>query len=140
MNGLEAIAANNGWAIFVVGVSIVFTGLVLLSFSVAQMHKILAFWDNRKSLSLFQPRKKSKPAPPEIIFSEKEKESARQFYLLSKTLKDSFSIQRILDMAEVSGLEAPHSRLYTLINAKIVAPDNKGFFFWDREMFKKLSS
>ena len=140
MNGLEAIAANNGWAISVVGVSIVFTGLVLLSFAIAQMHKILALWDNRKSLSLFQPRKESKPTPPEIVFSEKEKESARQFYLLSKTMKDSFSIQRILDMAEVSGLEAPHSRLYTLIKAKIVAPDNKGFFFWDREMFKKLSS
>ena len=41
MYGLEAINANNGWAISVVGVTIVFTGLVMLSFVIAQLHKVL---------------------------------------------------------------------------------------------------
>jgi len=36
--GIEAINANNGWAISAVGITIVFSGLVLLSFVIAQLH------------------------------------------------------------------------------------------------------
>ncbi|MEN8212519.1 MAG: OadG family protein [Thermodesulfobacteriota bacterium] len=46
MYGLEAINANNGWSIAVVGVTIVFSGLVMLSFVISQLHKILDLWKN----------------------------------------------------------------------------------------------
>lgn len=61
--GLDAINAYNGWAISVVGVTIVFTGLVVLSMAIAQIHKLLNLWENRKELSLF---KKKTPATDQI--------------------------------------------------------------------------
>ena len=75
---------------------------------------------------------------PDTLFSETQKEIAKQFYLLARTMKDSFSLQRILFMAEISGLKSPHSSLNTLLNAKIIVPDDKGYYFWDRDVFKKI--
>ena len=47
MTGLEAISASNGWAISVLGISIVFSGLTLLSITIAQLHKLLDMWERR---------------------------------------------------------------------------------------------
>ena len=44
--GLEAINAHNGWAISVVGVTIVFTGLVSLSVLISQLHKLVSLYNN----------------------------------------------------------------------------------------------
>jgi len=41
--GLQAIAAHNGWAMALAGALIVFSGLVILSFVISQLHKILMF-------------------------------------------------------------------------------------------------
>ena len=46
MYGLDAIAANNGWAISGVGISIVFSGLCVLSFVISQLHKVLNLWES----------------------------------------------------------------------------------------------
>jgi len=45
--GFDNITANNGWAIAVIGASIVFAGLVILSFVISQIHRILELWDKR---------------------------------------------------------------------------------------------
>ena len=47
MFGFENITANNGWAMAVVGASSVFLGLVVLSFVISQIHKILNLWEQR---------------------------------------------------------------------------------------------
>ncbi|MEA1966913.1 MAG: OadG family protein [Thermodesulfobacteriota bacterium] len=138
MYGLQAISANNGWAMSAVGITIVFTGLVMLSFSIAQLHKILALWENRKDISFFKKKKSLQSVGSDTLFSENQKETAKQFYLLARTMKDSFSLQRILFMAEISGLKSPHSSLNTLLNAKIIVQDDKGYYFWDRDVFKKI--
>ncbi|MBW1726140.1 MAG: OadG family protein [Deltaproteobacteria bacterium] len=39
MYGLQAIAAYNGWAMALAGALIVFSGLVILSFVISQLHK-----------------------------------------------------------------------------------------------------
>ena len=59
MYGFDNITANNGWAIAVIGASIVFAGLVILSFVISQIHKVLELWDRR------------------IISKERQKEVAR---------------------------------------------------------------
>lgn len=58
MYGLEAINANNGWAISVVGVTIVFSGLVMLSLVISQLHKVLAIWEDPSKLKAFFGAKK----------------------------------------------------------------------------------
>ncbi|MBL0731242.1 MAG: OadG family protein, partial [Desulfosarcina sp.] len=41
MYGFEAISAYNGWSMSIVGVLIVFSGLVILSITISQIHKVL---------------------------------------------------------------------------------------------------
>ena len=140
MYGLEAIAVNNGWAISVVGISIVFTGLVLLSLAISRIHKILGLWDNRNDIRIFQQRGQKSSAPAPLPFTEKNKASARQFRLLVKSLGDPFSLQRLLHLAELSGLERPHSSLCHLIKARIIEPDHQGNYFFNREAFDRFAS
>ncbi len=138
MYGLDAISANNGWAISVVGVSIVFTGLVLLSLSISRIHKLLDLWDNRSNIQLFKknPPPSTEPLPPP--FTEREKALARQFHLLIQTMDDHFSLQRLLRLAEISGLERPHSSLNRLIKTRIIMPDLHGLYLLDKEAFNRF--
>ncbi len=140
MYGLEAIAANNGWAISVVGVSIVFTGLVLLSLSISRIHKFLDLWDNRDKIQLFKKKPPETTEPLHPPFTEQEKGSARQFHLLIKTMDDHFSLPRLLRLAEISGLERPHSSLTRLIKTKIITPDLHGLYLFDNEAFNRFVS
>lgn len=141
MYGLQAISANNGWAISVVGITIVFTGLVLLSISIAQLHKVLDMWENRHNLAKLKDKLLKKSSREAVLsLTEKQKGSARQFKLLVRTMDDTFSLPRLLKMAEISGLEAPHSSLAILLKSGIIKPDQQGFFTWDRELFMKMAS
>jgi Na+-transporting methylmalonyl-CoA/oxaloacetate decarboxylase gamma subunit len=61
--GIENITSNNGWAMAAVGATIVFLGLVVLSFVISQIHKVLKLWEDReKYLDRF---KKKAPAAGE---------------------------------------------------------------------------
>ena len=135
--GLEAISAGNGWAISVVGISIVFTGLVLLALAISRIHKLMDLWDNRNNLQIFGKKVKEESQPDPLPFTEKQKESARQFHLLIKTMEDPFSLQRLLHLAKISGLERPHSNLSNLVKAKIIKPDHQGLYLFNREAFDR---
>ena len=56
--GLENIALNNGWSQALLGISIVMTGLIILSIAISQIHKLVDFWENRP--------KKTKVAPEAV--------------------------------------------------------------------------
>ncbi len=137
--GLNAINAHNGWAISVVGVTIVFSGLVMLSMAIAQIHKLLGIWENRKELSLF---KKTEPVPAKIRLdlTPRQKESARQFKLLAETMNDHFSLPKLLNLAKVSGIDHPHTTLARLLEADIIVADSHGYHVWNTEQFKVLVS
>jgi len=144
--GLEAINANNGWAISVVGVSIVFSGLVMLSLVISQLHKVLALWENPSKIkALFkikQPEDQSdklqeKEIADPAIFTESQKEVVKQFGLLIRTMEDHFSLPRLLHLAQISDLKNPHSILNNLLETKIIIPDGSGFFTWEKETFDK---
>ena len=146
MYGLEAINANNGWAISVVGVSIVFSGLVMLSLVISQLHKVLALWENPSKIkALFkikQPEDQSdklqeKEIADQAVFTETQKEVVKQFSLLIRTMEDHFSLPRLLHLAQISDLKNPHSTLNNLLETKIIIPDGSGFFTWEKETFDK---
>ncbi len=140
MYGLEAIAEYNGWAISAVGVSIVFTGLVLLSLSISRIHKFLDLWDNRNNIQLFKKKVVEDPEPALPPFTAKEKESARQFRLLVKNMDDPFSLQRLLHLAKISGLGRPHSSLDHLLKARVIEPDHQGHHLFNSEAFDRFVS
>ncbi len=146
MYGIEAINANNGWAISVVGITIVFSGLVMLSLVISQLHKVLALWeDPSKIKALFAATKKEGPVPEDSLpkipdpdhLTDSQQETAKQFALLARTMDDHFSLPRLLHLAQISGLHSPCSNLNTLLKAKIIIPDGSGFFVWDKERFDR---
>jgi hypothetical protein len=147
--GIEAINANNGWAISAVGVSIVFSGLVMLSLVISQLHKVLAVWEDPSKIKTFfkakQPEVKTeelqeKLVSEQLIFTESQKEVAKQFALFVRTMEDHFSLPRLLHFAQISCLKDPYLNLNNLLKAKIIVPDGSGFFTWDKDMFDKTIS
>ena len=153
MYGLDAINANNGWAISVVGVTIVFSGLVTLSFVISQLHKVLAFWEDP---SKFKARFKKKQSVAQIeqsleeeiseavsspaVFTDSQKEAARQFALLVRTMEDHFSLPRLLHLARISGVKDPCVNLNSLLETRLIVPDGSGFFTWDKELSDRIIS
>jgi hypothetical protein len=142
--GIEAINAHNGWAISVVGITIVFSGLVMLSLVISQLHKVLALWeDPTKIKALFAAKKKKDQVPEDSLaedpdhFNSGQQEIAKQFALLARTMDDHFSLPRLLELAQISGLQSPFSTLNTLLKAKIIVPDGSGYFCWDKERFDR---
>ena len=143
MFGLEAISHYNGWVISLLGVSIVFTGLLILSFSVAQLHNILNLWDNRKSL--FTKKKEIAKKGIEIVedfssLTDTTKEAARQFYTLTQIIMNDepFSLPRLIDLAEKTGISSPYSTANKLIKANLIIPDQKGYFVFNKGYIQTL--
>ncbi|OQY60170.1 MAG: hypothetical protein B6245_02875 [Desulfobacteraceae bacterium 4572_88] len=134
MNGLEAIAYYNGWAISVVGISIVFTGLTMLSIIISQLHKMLDFWDNRHDF-----RERIKNARKEEIIADISlypdiKGTARQFKLLTERLGEPFPLPELLELSEKCHLAHPHRTINALLQAKLLVPDDKGYYLWNQKV------
>ena len=134
MTGLDAISAHNGWSMAAVGISIVFTGLVVLSLAISQLHKILAFWDDRDQIYERIRKKRGKKPPVEEIFiliPGNVQESARNFKMLTDRMDDPFALPGLLENAVRCGIAHPHSALNELILSDIIVPDEEGYYRWN---------
>lgn len=146
MYGIDAINANNGWAISVVGITIVFTGLVVLSFVISQLHKVMDLFENpRKIKRWFIGEKEADkadkiPEPSLFVITEEQKEITKQFALLARTMEDHFSLPRLLHLSQISGVKNPHSSLQILLKSAIIFPDGEGFFCWDQNVYTRTIS
>jgi len=127
-----------------VGITIVFSGLVLLSFVIAQLHKGLDLYENpRKIKGWFSLKKKPVKKLDNslevkemlLVLTEEQKEIAKQFALLVSTLEDHFSLPRLLELARISGVKNFHSNLNILLKSDILFPDKEGFFCWDQDLY-----
>ncbi len=149
MYGIEAINANNGWAISVVGISIVFSGLVVLSLVISQLHKGLALYENPWKIRKWFSREKQMGEEPDkpletgvvlLVLTQEQKEISKQFALLVRTLEDHFSLPRLLGLARISGVKNFHSNLNILLKSSIIFPDSEGLFCWDQDLYIKTIS
>jgi len=143
--GIEAINANNGWAISVVGITIVFSGLVVLALVISQLHKFLDLYENPRKIKNWFSRGKENDTPLEtsaviMVLTEEQKEIAKQFALLVRTMEDHFSLPRLLNLARISGVKNFHSNLNILLKSAIIFPDKEGYFCWDQDLYIKTIS
>jgi len=133
--GIEAITAHNGWAMAVAGVIIVFSGLVVLSTTIAQFHKLLNFWENRDSFYQRLANRRSKDGitgalAPSLKLSHTLRDSARQYKLITSRIGEPFALPKLINLAELSGLPNPHATINDLIQAGLIVPDGQGYFLW----------
>jgi hypothetical protein len=136
LSGFEAISANNGWVYALLGICIVFSGLVILSFVISQLHKLLDLWENRESLiKALVSRWKGSPAPAEpeprpVDPSSTLTETMRHYRLLVDRIGEPFALPRLLRLAEGSGLQRPHAAINELLQAGVILPDETGYYIW----------
>ncbi len=140
MFGFENITAGNGWAMAVVGASIVFLGLAVLTFVISQIHKILNLWEQRdeflkryKKQALIEEPKTLK-APVSIQrHLPSVKELASIYRPLVEQLKQPFDLFQLFEISNKMNLAHPHLSIKYLQEAGVLIPQGDGTFTWDKQ-------
>jgi Na+-transporting methylmalonyl-CoA/oxaloacetate decarboxylase gamma subunit len=154
MYGWQAITAANGWSITLAGVAIVFTGLLILAVVMANMERILNFWDRkgellypgkRESKSIAGPlresmQEQSKPSAVEtgaIHLSQEQQQVADAFQLITRRMGEPFSLLQLLEKATQHGISNPHHQLDTFLQLNLIVEGEgelRGFYKWGRDI------
>jgi len=138
--GFENITANNGWAMAVVGASIVFLGLVILSFVISQVHKILNLWEQRNEF-LNRYKKQDQIEEPKTIMTPvpvqrhlpSVKELTSIYRPLVEQLKQPFELIQLFEISNKMDLPHPHLSIKYLQTAGVLVPQGDGMFTWDKQ-------
>ena len=137
MYGFDAITAYNGWSMAIVGSSIVFCGLVVLSFVISQLHKLLTIWENKGNLLNRDKQKLVNSTEealnlnlPERFFSDIN-EATRLYHPLVEKLGQPFQLVQLYEASRKKGFPHPHLTISLLRQAKILVPEGDGVFIWN---------
>lgn len=140
MYGFENIAANNGWAMAAVGATIVFLGLVVLSFVISQIHKILNFWEKRDAA-----QERPAEAPPVAKVASPQTTAYKSQHLpslddlisiyrpLVEQLKEPFEIPQLFEISNKMDLPHPHLSIKQLWDAEVLIARGDGTFTWNKQ-------
>jgi len=134
--GIEAINAHNGWSIAVIGAGIVFTGLVVLSIAISQLHKLLLFWDKRDEFFKLNGRKveeQSDITSPEQ-FPVDIHDVAEVYKPVFAKLGDSFQLADLYAIARKYNFPHPHLTIKEFRQAGIMLPLGDGCFKLNTEL------
>jgi hypothetical protein len=136
---IDNITAANGWAIAAVGATIVFVGLVVLSFAIAQIHKILQFWEDRGTHFVrFRAQTPSTEAQKPDTPAYKEQhlpnagELAATYGPLVAALEETFDLAQLFVIAKENDLPHPHLSINNLREAGILVAREDGTFSWKK--------
>jgi hypothetical protein len=135
--GFEAIAAHNGWSMAIVGASIVFSGLVILSLVISQLHKLLKIWEN-KGTFFNRNKRTSVNSTEEVLdlnlpgrFPSDINEAARLYHPLVEKLGQPFQLVQLYEVSRKKGFPHPHLTISLLRQAKVLVPEGDGVFIWN---------
>ena len=140
MYGFDNITANNGWAIAVIGASIVFAGLVILSFVISQIHKVLELWDRRGS-SKEQPKETDTASAARKIQATAYKaphlpsvnDLISIYRPLVQQLKEPFELPQLFEISNKMDLAHPHLSIKQLWDADVLIAQGDGTFIWNNQ-------
>ena len=139
MYGIHAISTHNGWAMAIAGALIVFSGLVVLSTAIAQIHKILLFFENKyaafrnnnnKIKENDEPEEQPESALPTIFPTELD-ELASLYQPLIKEIGETFYLSDLYKVAKENNFPHPHITFTAFRDAKILIPHGEGVFSWE---------
>lgn len=140
MYGFEAITVHNGWAMALAGALIVFSGLVVLSLAISQIHKILALFEKEEKEVDFQQDLK---APKEDEFEDKPlislpkqlpadiNEIARLYQPLIDELAETFYLADLYEISRKNKFPHPHITITAFRESEILIPYGEGVFTWN---------
>jgi len=129
MYGIEAINAVNGWAMAAVGALIVFSGLVVLSLVISQLHKFVPLLEKFVGEKVDSKDNTSPPPPP--TKAPDIREQASLFQPIINNLGSSFPLSELYSQAQEHRLPHPHLTISSFRDAGILVPLGDGIFSWD---------
>jgi len=127
MLGLEAISAQNGWAMAITGTIIVMSGLSILAFIISQLHKIIGLFEEKKKASSHFVQ----PAADFEILNDLES-TARLYMPLTDELGDRFHLTDLYRIFEKENLPHPHLTIRSLRAAEYLLSQGEGLFSWKK--------
>jgi hypothetical protein len=138
--GFDNITANNGWAMAIVGATIVFAGLVVLSFVISQIHKILDLWEKKDVLTEGRKKASRKDAAPKIqgpVYKTPHLPSVNDlvsiYRPLVEQLKDPFDLSQLFEISIKMDLAHPHLSINKLREADVLIAQGDGTFTWNKQ-------
>ena len=136
MYGLEAISANNGWAMAIIGPLIVMSGLIVLSIIISQLHKLVAIFDKKAKQTTEPPTKSKVKSKDEIsvpkILPNDILETAKIYQILIDKLEQPFELRDLYQVAEQNNFPHPILTVSRLRDAEILIREGEGLFIWNR--------
>ncbi len=126
-----------------VGASIVFMGLVALSFVISQIHKLLKLWDDRQKII---DRFKTKvPADADVteavdarVYEERHlpavDELASIYQPLIDKLEEPFKLSQLFEIANKNDVPHPHLSIQRLQEAGLLVAQGDGTFTWNKQI------
>ena len=136
MYGLEAISANNGWAMAITGPLIVMSGLIILAIIISQLHKLVAIFDKKAKQTTEPPTKSKVKSKDEIsipkIFPNDILETAKIYQMLIDKLEQPFELRDLYQVAEQNNFPHPILTVSRFRDAGILIREGEGLFIWNR--------
>lgn len=141
MYGLEAITDAHGWQMAALGVTIVFSSLIVLSIVISQLHNLLELWEKRKTLLPAGTPSDAPAAPRAVVHDDAvlphppvcPTEIAAVAALwdpLIQQLEAPFTLQALYKAAAAHRFPHPHLTVNRLRDAGFLAPAGDGRFTW----------
>jgi len=135
--GLEAIQANNGWAMAVTGAVIVMIGLAVLSFIISQLHRVIDLVDglkNRKSKkATTQDQKSMSELLPVLEPLSDLGETSKRFQPLTQKIGDPFDLAALFQLFIHHDDPHPHLTIRSLREQGYLIPAGEGLFSWKHQ-------
>ncbi|MBW2575580.1 MAG: OadG family protein [Deltaproteobacteria bacterium] len=121
-----------------VGALIVFSGLVVLSLVISQLHKVLTFFEkkpvdfqqDRETPTVEQPEDKPGLLLPKQFPSDIN-EIVRLYKPLVEALGETFYLSKLYEILRKNNFPHPHITLTALRESEILIPDGDGVFTWN---------
>jgi Na+-transporting methylmalonyl-CoA/oxaloacetate decarboxylase gamma subunit len=133
--GLEAINASNGWSMAVLGATIVFCGLVILSLAISQLNKLLSFFDKSPAEATSYSQKGAPPVaqpPQHPLYCPEDVQAAANIYApLAAELGSTFKLADLYTLSRKYDFPHPHITISRLRDARLLLPEGGGVFSWN---------
>ena len=123
-----------------VGATIVFMGLVVLSFVISQIHNILEYLEKRseaRELEKAVPPASEIPKPKATIYKVPQlptvEDLIRIYRPLAEQLKEPFDLPQLFEISNKMDLAHPHLSIKQLWDAEVLIAQGDGTFTWNKQ-------
>lgn len=129
MTGFEAITHHNGWAMAIVGATIVISGLAILSLIISQLHKVVGLLDKKNDPPVANVTEKETRAEENRAACPSDIQITLELYRpLIDELDDQFQLADLYTLANKYHMHHPHLSIRCMREAGVLESMGDGVF------------